>query len=234
MYCIGKIGTDGVFGDEVHVSPESPLEFVLDPHKLEEAFGAGKPDQDRMAEQSRRSDEPTAGRGMSQGEQVLKERNPTRITAEPGKQEMIVTREFDAPRDLIFRAHTDPKLYEQWIGPRGFTTKIETFESRNGGSWRYIQTDKDGNEYGFHGVNHDVAPPERIIQTFEYEGLPEPGHVILEAAKFDELPGSRTRFIGRSVFLSVEDRDGMMQSDMEEGMKDSYSRLDELLERLQK
>lgn len=176
-----------------------------------------------MAEQSHRSGEP-----------ALKERNPTRITAEPGRQEMVVVREFDAPRELVFRAHTDPELFKQWVGPRGLSTRIETFESRNGGSWRYIQTDEEGNEYGFHGVNHDLTPPERIIQTFEFEGLPESGHVILEEGKFDELPGNRTRFTGRSVFLSVEDRDGMMESDMEAGMKDSFSRLDELLERLQK
>lgn len=178
---------------------------------------------DRMAEQSQRS-----------GEQALMERNPTRITAEPGKQELIIVREFDAPRDLVFRAYTDPELFKRWIGPRGYTTRIEAFEARSGGSWRYVQTDKDGNEYGFHGVNHDVTPPERIIQTFEYEGLPESGHVSLEEARFEELPGNRTRFTGRSVFLSVEDRDGMVQSGMEEGLKDSFSRLDELLERLQK
>lgn len=176
-----------------------------------------------MAEQSQRS-----------GEQALMERNPTRITAEPGKQELIIVREFDAPRDLVFRAYTDPELFKRWIGPRGYTTRIEAFEARSGGSWRYVQTDKDGNEYGFHGVNHDVTPPERIIQTFEYEGLPESGHVVLEEGRFEELPGNRTRFTGRSVFLSVEDRDGMVQSGMEEGLKDSFSRLDELLERLQK
>lgn len=167
-------------------------------------------------------------------ESAREERNPTWITAEPGKQEMIITREFDAPRELVFRAHTDPELFKQWIGPRGFTTRIDTFESRNGGRWRYVQTDPEGNEYGFHGVNHDLTPPERIIQTFEFEGLPESGHVVLEVAKFDELPGNRTKFTGQSVFFSVEDRDGMMGSDMEEGMKDSFSRLDELLERLQK
>jgi len=183
-----------------------------------------------MANESQKSEKSAS----SQGGQVLKERNPTRITAEPGKQEMVIIREFDAPRDLVFRAHTDPKLYEQWIGPRGLTTTIETFESRNGGNWRYIQKDRDGNEYGFHGMNHDVTPPERIIQTFEYEGLPESGHVILQEAKFDELPDNRTKFTARAVFLSVEDRDGMLQSDMEAGMKDSFSRLDELLERLQK
>jgi uncharacterized protein YndB with AHSA1/START domain len=147
---------------------------------------------------------------------------------------MIITREFEAPRDLVFRAYTDPELYGQWIGPRGYSTKVERFESRNGGSWRYIQRDKDGNESAFHGVNHDVTPPERIIQTFEYEGLPETGHVILEKATFDELSGNRTKVTAQSVFFSAEDRDGMLQSDMEEGMNDSFSRLDELLERLQK
>lgn len=187
-----------------------------------------------MAQETQVGGETTAGRGVSQGEQALAERNPTRITAEPGKQEMVIIREFNAPRDQVFRAYTDPELYEQWIGPRGLTTRIETFESRNGGSWRYIQEDRDGNEYGFHGVNHDVTPPERIIQTFEYEGLPESGHAILQEAIFDELPDDRTKVTARAVFLSVADRDGMLQSDMEAGMKDSFSRLDELLERMQK
>jgi uncharacterized protein YndB with AHSA1/START domain len=188
----------------------------------------------RMAKEVQTSEELTVARGEVKKETALKKVNPTQITAEPGKQEMLIVREFDAPRDLVFRAYTDPKLYEQWIGPRGSTSKMETFESRNGGRWRYVQTDKDGKEYAFHGVNHDVTSPERIIQTFEYEGLPEPGHVSLQKATFDELPGNRTKFTGQAVFLSVEDRDGMMQSDMEEGMKDSFARLDELLERLQR
>lgn len=183
-----------------------------------------------MARESQSSEGSAAG----QGGQALMERYPTRLIVEPGKQEMVIIREFDAPRDLVFRAYTDPKLYEQWIGPRGFTTMVETFESRSGGTWRYIQKDQEGNEYGFHGVHHDVTPPERIIQTFEFEGLPESGHVILEEAKFEELPGARTKVTARDVFLSVEDRDGMLQSDMEAGMKDSFSRLDELLERMRK
>jgi uncharacterized protein YndB with AHSA1/START domain len=161
-------------------------------------------------------------------------KNPTRITAEPAKQEIIITRDFDAPRALVFRAFTDPDLYVQWLGPRGLTITLETFEPRNGGSWRYIQTDQDGNEFAFHGVNHEVLPPERIIGTFEFEGLPETGHVILETARFEELSGNRTRLTSQSVFLSVEDRDGMLQSGMEEGVNDSYERLDELLEKLQK
>jgi uncharacterized protein YndB with AHSA1/START domain len=158
--------------------------------------------------------------------------NKTKITAEPGKQELIVTREFDAPRELVFKAFTDPKLLVQWLGPRDLTMRLETFEPRNGGSWRYIHADQAGNEYGFHGVIHEVAAPERIIQTFEFDGLPEKGHVTLETARFETLPGDRTRLTLQSVFQSVADRDGMLQSGMEEGMNDSYDRLRELLEEM--
>jgi uncharacterized protein YndB with AHSA1/START domain len=161
-------------------------------------------------------------------------KNPTRVTAEPGEQDFIITRDFDAPRELVFKAFTDPDLYVQWLGPRGLTMTLETFEPRDGGSWRYIQKDQDGNEFAFHGVNHEVLPPERLISTFEFGGLPETGHVILQKASFEELSGNRTRLTSQSVFLSVEDRDGMLQSGMEEGVNDSYERLDELLEKLQK
>lgn len=124
----------------------------------------------------------------------------TKITAEPGKQEIIIEREFDAPRDLVFKAFTDPELYVQWISPRGLTMKLE--------------------------------PPERIIGTFE--GMPEKGQVILDTASFEILPGNRTKLISQSVFRSVEDRDWMLQSGMEEGLNGSYSRLDELLEKMKK
>jgi len=157
-----------------------------------------------------------------------------KIIIEPGKQELFIIREFDAPRELVFKAFTDAELYAQWIGPRGLTTNIETFEPENGGSWRYIQKDPEGNEFAFHGVNHEVFASERIITTFEFEGLPESGHVILDTAKFEELPGNRTRLVDQSVFQSVEDRDGMLQSGMEEGVNESYERLDELLEKMLK
>lgn len=156
----------------------------------------------------------------------------TYIIAEPGRQEIIIIREFDAPRELVFKSHTDPKLYAQWIGPRGLETTIETFEPEDGGSWRYIQKDQFGDEFAFHGVNHEVTAPFRIIGTFEFEGLPEKGHVILQAAYFEELPDNRTRLTAKSVFLSVEDRDGMLETDMEEGVKESYERLDGLLEKM--
>jgi uncharacterized protein YndB with AHSA1/START domain len=159
--------------------------------------------------------------------------NLTKITAEPGKQEIIITRKFDAPRELVFKAFTDPKLYIEWLGPRRLTMTLETFEPKNGGSWRYIQKDQDGNEYAFHGVNHEVTP-ERIISTFEFEGLPEKGHVILETTKFEALSNTKTKLTSQSIFQAVEDRDGMLQSGMEEGVNESYDRLDELLKKLQK
>jgi len=161
-------------------------------------------------------------------------KNKTTITVEPGKQELFITREFNAPRKLVFKAHTDPDIYARWLGPRELTTTFETFEPVSGGRWRFIQKDQNGTTYEFHGVNHDVTAPERIISTFEFEGLPESGHVILETTKFEALPGGRTRVTTQSVFQSVEDRDGMVASGMESGVVDGHERLDEILEELQK
>lgn len=163
---------------------------------------------------------------------MSEKKNKTVIIAEPGKQELFITREFDAPRELVFRAHTDPDLYARWVGPRDLTMTLETFEPVSGGRWRYIQKDKDGNEFGFHGVNHDVTAPERIIGTFEFEGLPETGHVVLETVKFEELRGGRTRVTTQSVFQSVADRDGMIAAGMESGVVDGFERLDEILEKM--
>lgn len=156
-------------------------------------------------------------------------KNKTTITAEPGKQELFVTREFDAPRDLVFKAHTTPDLFAQWIGPRDLHTNLETFEPVSGGKWRFIQKDQDGNEFGFHGVFHEVSP-ERVIQTFEFEGLPESGHVILETLRLEDLPNGRTRLTTQSLFQSVADRDGMIQAGMEYGLNQGYEQLDEILE----
>lgn len=155
-------------------------------------------------------------------------KNETTITAEPGKQELFITREFDAPRELVFKAFTDPELLVQWLGPRKLTMRIDKWDARNGGAYRYIHTDSDGNDYGFHGSIHELLAPERIIQTFEFEGLPETGHVTLETTRFVELLGGRTRVITQSVFQSVADRDGMIQSGMEWGIRESHERLDEL------
>lgn len=158
-------------------------------------------------------------------------KNKTAISVEPGKQELFITREFDAPRELVFKAHTDPNLFAQWLGPRGLTTNLETFEPAHGGKWRFIQKDADGNEFAFHGVFHEVSP-ERIVQTFEFEGLPESGHVILEILEFESLPNNRTRLTSQSVYRSVADRDGMVQAGMETGVVEGFERLDEILEKL--
>jgi uncharacterized protein YndB with AHSA1/START domain len=158
-------------------------------------------------------------------------KNKTTITAEPGKQELFITREFDASPDLVFKAHSDPDLFVRWMGPRGLTTTLETFEPVSGGRWRFSQKDQDGNEYGFHGVFHEVSP-ERIIQTFEFDGLSESGHVTLETMRLEALPNGRTRLTAQSIFQSVSDRDGMIQSGMEHGVNEGYERLDELLEKV--
>ena len=152
-------------------------------------------------------------------------KNRTTITAEPGRQELCITREFDAPPELVFKAHTDPELFVRWLGPRGLTTTLETFEPVSGGKWRFIQKDQEGNEYAFHGVFHEVSP-ERLMQRFESEGLPESGHVTLETLMLESLANGRTRLTAQSVFQSVSDRDGMIQSGMERGVREGYERLD--------
>jgi len=154
--------------------------------------------------------------------------NKTTVTAEPGKQELFITREFDAPRELVFKAYTDPELYIQWVGPHGMTMSIEKWECREGGSYQFTH-ERDGHKYSFFGVYHEVLKPERIIGTFEFDGLPERGHVIMGTTRFEELPEGRCRLVHQSVFQSVNDRDGMIQSGMERGVNDGYEKLDKLL-----
>ncbi|HMJ68810.1 MAG TPA: SRPBCC family protein [Cyclobacteriaceae bacterium] len=160
---------------------------------------------------------------------MAQKNNKTQLTVEPGKQELIVVREFDAPRELVFKAFTDKKLVAKWLSPKKLKIKIHKFEPRTGGSWHYSHIDENGNEYSFHGVNHDVTAPERIIQTFEFDGLPEKGHVTLETSRFEELPGNRTRLVNLTVFQTVADRDGMVAAGMEGGMNEAYDQLDALL-----
>ncbi len=150
----------------------------------------------------------------------------TIFTIEPGKQEVIMTREFDAPRELVWKVYMDPDLLAQWWGPRSLTTEVEKMEVRPGGQWRFLQRDIDGNEYAFHGVYHETRFPERIVDTFEFEGMP--GHVVLETTTLEEHDG-KTRLTTQSVFQSVEDRDGMVQSGMQDGASESMDRLMNIL-----
>jgi uncharacterized protein YndB with AHSA1/START domain len=155
--------------------------------------------------------------------------NKTKIIAEKGKQEFFIEREFDAPRELVFRAFNEPELLMQWLGPCNLKMKIEKFDNRSGGAYRFLHYDERGNEFGFNGVIHELLEPERMIRTFEFEGLPERGHVSLETAIFEVLEGNRTKLKIQSVFKSVADRDGMIQSGMEGGMNEGFDKLDTLL-----
>lgn len=155
----------------------------------------------------------------------------TVITAEPGKQELFITREFEAPRELVFRAYTEADLYEKWVGPDDLAMTVEKMDAFDGGSYRFLH-ERDGHVYAFHGVYHEVLSPERIIGTFEFDGLPEKGHVIMGTTKFEDLGGGRSRLVHQSVFQSVADRDGMIASGMERGVTQGYDKLDTLLEQL--
>jgi uncharacterized protein YndB with AHSA1/START domain len=151
------------------------------------------------------------------------------ITADPGVPQVLTTRTFDAPRDLVFRAFTDPDLLVQWLGPRKYTMTIDRFDVRDGGSWRYVHSDDQGNAFGFHGVFHGEPSPDGFVQTFEFEGAP--GHVSMDTLTLEEHDG-RTTVRTNSVFQSVEARDAMVQSGMAEGMNDGYERLAELMAKL--
>ncbi|MGX1471332.1 UNVERIFIED_CONTAM: uncharacterized protein YndB with AHSA1/START domain [Streptomyces canus] len=152
--------------------------------------------------------------------------NETRIVAQPDLPIIVITREFDAPPERVFRAYTDPDLVVQWLGPRRLEMRIDRYDARSGGSYRYVHRDDDGTEYGFHGVFHEVRPNERIVQTFTYDGFPD--GVSLETAVFEDL-GGRTRVTGKSLMDSIEARDAMLKSGMDVGVREGYERLDELL-----
>ncbi len=161
-------------------------------------------------------------------ESIKTESKLTRFTAEPGKQEIVISRVFNAPRKLLIKACTDRDLIPEWWGPKRFKTTVDKMEVRPGGIWRFIQRDAAGNEYAFHGVYHEILSPERIVDTFEFESTP--GHVSLETATFEEQDG-KTKLTVKSVFQSVEDRDRMVASGMEEGVAETYDRLAELVEK---
>ena len=150
----------------------------------------------------------------------------TSIVAEPGRQEVVVTRLFDVPREKLFQAMNDPQLIPQWWGPADLTTTVERYDAKAKGSWRFIQQDAAGEKYGFHGVFHAFEAPERMVMTFEYEGVP--GHVSMQTITLEDVDG-KTLLREHTVFQSVEDRDGMVQTGMEVGINASMQRLDAML-----
>jgi uncharacterized protein YndB with AHSA1/START domain len=150
----------------------------------------------------------------------------TEIASDPHVPLVRITREFDAPPVKIFRAHTDPELVVQWLGPRRHEMRIDHYDCRTGGSYCYVHA-SDGKEFGFHGSFHEVCPSELIVQTFTFESMPD--GVALERLIFEDLGDGRTRLTATSLVDSFEDRDAFVSSGMEEGVREGYERLDELL-----
>jgi uncharacterized protein YndB with AHSA1/START domain len=150
----------------------------------------------------------------------------TQIIADPDAPLVRIIREFDAPVEKVFRAHTDPALLVRWLGPRSTEMRIDTFDCRTGGSWRYVHS-RDDEEFGFHGCFHEVRPNELIVQTFTYEGFPD--GVALERMVFEDLGDGRSRLTGTSLVDTFEGRDAFVASGMEVGVREGYERLDEVL-----
>jgi uncharacterized protein YndB with AHSA1/START domain len=153
--------------------------------------------------------------------------NPLHIETPEGTPFIDWEREFDAPVEAVFRAHQDPELVKQWMGPREYETEMEVYEFKTGGRWRFLQRNDAGEEYAFNGVFHVVRDNEFAIQTFEFEGFPDV--VSIETLTFEDLDDGRTRLRGHSTYPSLESRDGMVSSGMETGMGEGYERLDDLL-----
>jgi uncharacterized protein YndB with AHSA1/START domain len=146
----------------------------------------------------------------------------------PTDREILIERIFDAPRDRVWRAFTEPALLAQWWG-RGNTLDVERFELERGGHWRFVEHGPEG-VHGFEGRFREVTPPERIVQTFEWDGMP--AYVIIESLELVDLGDGRTKVVNRSLFYSTEERDGMLQSGMEQGLNQSYAALDAVLARM--
>jgi uncharacterized protein YndB with AHSA1/START domain len=152
----------------------------------------------------------------------------TEISADPKVPLVRITRDFDAPREKVFRAHVDPELVVQWLGPRRFEMRIDHYDCRTGGSYRYLHVG-EGAEHAFRGCFHEVRSPDLIVQTFTYEGFPD--GVALERLALEDLGDGRTRLVATSLVDSFEGRDAFLASGMEAGVQEMYQRLDELLAR---
>ena len=150
----------------------------------------------------------------------------TTIEAPADLPVILMTRDFAATPAQLVKAHTDEKLFAQWTGPQGTEVRIEHWDPRSGGSWRYVTVDRTGEEYGFHGCFHTVRD-DRLVQTFTFEGIPD--SIALESMWFEQLDDGRTRLRTQSLFDSYEARDGMLSSGMDVGVNDGYARLDGLL-----
>ncbi len=152
----------------------------------------------------------------------------TEIVADPNVPLVRITRAFDAPPESVFRAHTEPELITQWLGPRDLVMTVDHYDCRTGGSYRYVHSRGD-DSYGFFGCFHEVRPNELIVQTFCFEGFRD--SVALERLALEDLGDGGTRLVATSLVDSFEGRDAFVASGMESGVREGYERLDELLAR---
>ncbi|MGH2403541.1 MAG: SRPBCC domain-containing protein [bacterium] len=152
----------------------------------------------------------------------------TTFTIKRDELKVIMERIFDAPREAVFKALTDPAAIPQWWGPRKYTTTVDRMDVRAGGEWRFIHRDEEGNEYAFHGVFKAIEPPRLISQTFVFEGIPGE-HEVLDTLTLKDLGDGRTKVTAVSTFANVEDLDGMVGSGMESGAVESWDRLEDYL-----
>jgi len=151
---------------------------------------------------------------------------PLNLSIPEGTPFIDFSLEFNFPVGAVFEAHRDPALVAQWLGPNGMEMTIDHYDFRTGGSYKYTHSNETGS-YGFTGVFHTVRENDFAIQTFEYDGQPDV--VAMDYMRFEALDGNRCRLVGHSVYPSIEARDGMAASGMEEGMSQGYERLETLL-----
>jgi uncharacterized protein YndB with AHSA1/START domain len=149
----------------------------------------------------------------------------TTIEADPKVPVIRMSRDFNATPEQLFRAHTDPALYAQWIGPNTMQTRVVEWDARTGGNWRFVST-RNGEEYRFRGCFHEVRP-DRIVQTFTFEGQPD--DVALETLWFEDLGNGRSRLRTQSLVDSFENRDAWLASGMQTGVNEGYAKLEEML-----
>lgn len=153
-------------------------------------------------------------------------RSKTTFAINARDREIIITRIFEAPRELVWKLWTDPKLIPQWWGPRRYTGKVEKMDFKPGGVWRFVQRDSSGNVYAFNGVFREIFAPERLVYTFEFEGMP--GHISIQTVTFEALDG-RTKLTNKVLYSMVEDLEAMVKSGMEEGVVESMDRFAKIL-----
>jgi uncharacterized protein YndB with AHSA1/START domain len=164
----------------------------------------------------------------------MENNSKTKIVAEPNKQDFFITREFDAPKEIVFNAFTSPDLFVQWFLPTELKMEIEVMDCKTGGNYRHFHKHQNGMQFGFRGVFHEVTPAEKIVKTSEFEGLPQKMDAVLETTTFENIDNSKTKVTIHTVCPSSQFRDGMISNGMEQALDTGHKQLDKLLLSLKK